>query len=1207
MPISIKTKSSKTTTPTTGSVTSSAPPSVPPSPSVADEDQLNAKYKKHNLRDHIYEIPGMYVGSVDMTPLSTHVYDDATTRMQQQELHVVPALYKIVDEVVVNATDQWIRIKHDPKADSKPVKNIKISVDQATGYIEVYNDGDSIDVEMHPAEKIYIPEMIFGHLLTSTNYDKEKDGKKSIVSGVHGLGVKLCNIFSKEFTIDLVDHRRKRQYTQTWTDNMKNTERKEPKYCAKAPYTRVRFLPDYARFGLPGMTSDMFALIRKRAYDACACTDSSVHIYFNEQKIEVKDFEKYADLFIGPKSETPRAFERPHENWEVIATYSPTSQFEQVSFVNGINTFQGGKHVEHVVSSICKRLAEFIQTKKKKEVKPQHIKENLLIFVKSSIINPSFNSQTKETLTTPITKFGSKCELSDKFITDLAKTGIIEKIVNLSNFHDEKKLTKTDGKKRQTILGIENLDDANWAGTAKSAECTLILTEGLSAKTMAIAGLSIVGRDKWGVFPLRGKLMNVKDAALKKIYENEEITNIKKILGLESGKAYTDVSQLRYGRVMALADADADASHIKGLIFNMFHALWPSLVTAKGFQFVCSMLTPIVKAFKGRDSLSFYSITDFENWREQTEGARGWNIKYYKGLGTSTEDEAKEYFRQMRTVDYTWTATDDPKQPSPSEQALDLAFNKARADDRKDWLSRYDRKLILDYNNTKVSYEDFVNKELIHFSNYDIERSIPSLCDGLKTSQRKILYCCFKKPLWDKEIRVAQLAAYVSENSAYHHGEASLQGAIIAMAQDFVGANNINLLQPNGQFGSRVEANGKDAASPRYIHTQLCHITAKLFVKDDNEILKYLDDDGFPVEPEFYVPIIPMILVNGALGIGTGFSTNIPCYNPRDIIATLRKLLNQEEPEEDIAPWYRGFQGTIEKTNNKWVSRGIYKRTAPTKIEITELPVGFWTSDFKSMVEQMICNKEKYPNSHIKSYESHYTPRTVNFVLHFTNAGALDDWVNTTDANGYTKLENELKLVSTKNLSTTNMYAFNEKGQITKYATALDIIKAFYNIRLSYYVTRKEHLLNRLGSDINKLNNKIRFIMDVINNVIIVHKLKKAELEAKLAELEYDLYEDSYDYLTKIPIYNFTVDKVQELQDEIAKKNVQLQALQDTTPQQMWATDLDDLEAVYDQSGMADGPAENNAGAAGPSKGRAKVTTAKAKPSAGKAKVSLKK
>lgn len=1127
---------------------------------------LDQKYKKHNLRDHIYEIPGMYVGSVDLTPYHTYIFNDDTKCMEIKELNVVPALFKIVDEVVVNATDQWVRMKHEAKEDSKMVKNIKINVNRESGVISVFNDGDSIDVDKLPAyDNVYVPEMIFGQLLTSTNYDKNKEGKESVVSGVHGLGVKLCNVFSHEFSVDLVDHRRKKHYIQKWTQNMLQKEAPSIKYCAKLPYTHVTFLPDYKRFGLDRMTDDMYALIRKRAYDACACTDNTVNIYFNDEKIDIKDFERYADLFIGSKDQRPRAYEKVGDRWEIIATYSTSSQFEQVSFVNGINTFQGGKHVDYITNQITKKLSEMISSKRKKEVKQQHIRENLMVFVKASIVNPTFNSQTKETLTSPVTKFGSKCELSEKFFAALYKTGIVEKVISLSEFHDGKKLTKTDGKKKSTIMGIENLDDANWAGTGRSHECTLILTEGLSAKTMAIAGLSEVGRDRWGVFPLRGKLMNVKDANLKKIYENEEITNIKKILGLESGKEYADVKDLRYGRVMTMTDSDYDGFHIKGLLFNLFNSLWPSLVHQQESGFICSMLTPIVKVFKGKDSVCFYSLSDFEDWRNEHDNGKGWTIKYYKGLGTSTDMEAKQYFKEMKTVTYSWTLPSIENEPSPSHESLDLAFNKTRSDDRKKWLSGYDRKHILDYKDTRVTYEDFVNRELIHFSNYDLERSIPNVCDGLKTSQRKILYCCFKKPLWDKEIRVAQLAAYVSENSAYHHGEVSLQGAIVAMAQDFVGSNNINLLNPIGQYGSRVHA-GKDASQPRYIHTQLLPITGTIFNKEDNAILNYLDDDGFTVEPEFYIPIIPLILVNGAIGIGTGFSTNIPCYNPLDIVGVLKKMLNDEEVEDDIIPWYRGFKGSIEKNGGKWVSRGIYKKISATKVEITELPVGFWTADFKTMIEEMICDKDgKYKNCPIKSYESHYTNVDVNFVLHFTNASALEEWMKPDGPNGYCKLENELKLVSSKNLSTSNMYAFNEKAQITKYDTALDIIKAFYMIRYDYYQKRKDNIIDRLNDEMKKLNNKIRFVLDVVNDVIEVRKLRKAELDSKLKEMEYDMIDDSYDYLTKIPIYNFTIDKVDELKDEIQKKEVYLNAVKSTSIKDMWIKDLEAFQESYNK------------------------------------------
>jgi DNA topoisomerase-2 len=191
-----------------------------------------------------------------------------------------------------------------------------------------------------------------------------------------------------------------------------------------------------------------------------------------------------------------------------------------------------------------------------------------------------------------------------------------------------------------------------------------------------------------------------------------------------------------------------------------------------------------------------------------------------------------------------------------------MVFNKKRADDRKEWLKEYDRDLYLDTNKPSITYEEFIGEELIHFSKYDCDRSIPSLMDGLKTSLRKILFAAFKKNL-TSEIKVAQFTGYVSEHACYHHGEASLNGAIVGMAQNFVGSNNINLLIPSGQFGTRLKG-GDDSASERYIFTLLNQITRAIFPKHDDAILEYLNDDGTPVEPRFYAPIIPMILVNGS-------------------------------------------------------------------------------------------------------------------------------------------------------------------------------------------------------------------------------------------------------------------------------------------------------------------------------------------------------
>lgn len=1133
---------------------------------------MDQKYKKHELRDHIYQIPDTYIGSVEATQLDTYVFDDESKRMVRKTLTYVPGLYKIFDEVIVNALDHSMRLKADIKAkkeDVRPLKVIRITIDRESGYIEVVNDGDGIDVEEHPTHKVPIPQLIFGELLTSTNYDP---GEEKLWGGKNGYGAKLTNIFSKEFVVETVDHRRKKIYTQLFHNNMKSFDKPSIKSSSKAPFTKIRFLPDYARFGMRKLSDDMYELFRKRAYDACATSDANVAVYFNDEKIDVKNFEKYVDLFIGAKDERPRAVETScGERWEVVATFSENGQFDQVSFVNGILTNRGGKHVEYITNQITKKLAEMVASKTKKDIKPQYIKDNLMVFVKALIVNPSFDTQTKDALTTQVSKFGSKCELSDKFFSALYKTGITEKAVSLTDFHDNKKLAKTDGKKTNRVL-VPKLDDANWAGTKKSAECTLLLCEGDSAKAMAIAGLSVVGRDKYGVFPLRGKLLNVKDAQTKKILENEEISNLKKILGLQHGKEYKDISELRYGRIMTLVDADHDGSHIKGLLFNLFQSLFPSLFKIPGF--ITGMLTPIVKVSHPRQgTIEFFTMTDFEDWKKviEEQGGGGWKIKYYKGLGTSTEDEAKTYFRNMKAVEYSYDG-------KPSDEALDLAFNKKRADDRKEWLMKYNRNKVLDYTDTKVAFEDFVHKELIHFSNRDLERSINHLCDGLKESTRKILFGCLKRKLFKDEIKVAQLAAYISEVSAYHHGEASLQQAITGMAQVFVGTNNINLLVPNGQFGTRIQG-GQDAASPRYIFTVLSPLAKALFREEDLPVLTYMNDDGVVVEPEYYIPIIPMILVNGGLGIGTGFSTNVPNHDPEQVAdwcerfaIAIDKEVGAVETAEDlqkachtihkvklpeIKPWYLGFKGAIDgHKEGAYVSKGIYEWTSDTTVDITELPIGTWTDDYKDMLTEMIANGSQY----LKDFESHYTAKNVRFILKMY-PGARE----TLGA----KFESEFKLASTKNLSLNNIHLYSADGAVQRYKTIADVAREWACVRIRKYLERKHHQLKTMEREHKYISAKVKFIQDIIDGKIQVNNRKLSDVEEQLRARKYPLYQEdgeetgNYNYLTRMPIYHLTYEKKKQLEKEADELRMAIEALRAKPIQSIWREELAEFKEAW--------------------------------------------
>ena len=900
---------------------------------------------------------------------------------------------------------------------------------------------------------------------------------------------------------------------------------------------------------------------KKRVYDVAAVTDKTLKVKYNSQLIPVKNFQQYVDLYIGAKEDAPRAYEEGGERWEYAVGLSPSHEFVQVSFVNGIHTAKGGKHVEYILGQITRKLCAYIEKKKKITVNANSIKEQLILFLRCDIENPAFDSQTKDFMNTPSAKFGSACSVSEKFIEKIAKMGVMDAACALTEVKENKAAKKTDGSKTKNIRGIPKLIDANWAGTEKSSQCMIIFCEGDSAKAGIVSGLSSDDRNSIGVYPMKGKVLNVRGESVKKIAENKEIAEIKKILGLETGKEYKSMEDvkkcLRYGRVLFMTDQDLDGSHIKGLGINLFQSEWPTLAEIPGF--IGFMNTPILKAKKGTQELIFYNEGEYQVWKEANE-SKGWKVKYYKGLGTSTGKEFREYFEKKKLVGFEHTG-------QVSNNAIDMVFNKKRADDRKEWLGTYDRESYLDTGKETVPYEDFIHKELIHFSKYDCDRSIPNLMDGLKISLRKILYAAFKKGL-TSEIKVAQFSGYVSEHSGYHHGEASLNAAIVGLAQNFVGSNNINLFQPNGQFGSRL-AGGKDSASERYIFTQLSKITRHIYQESDDSILKYLDDDGFPVEPLYYAPIIPMILVNGTKGIGTGFSTDIMCYNPTEIIQYLKSKL-VEEPITSVvpefAPYYEGFTGSITKiSDGKYLIKGKYEKIGADKIRVTELPVGTWTDDFKEYLEALtesVDKNGKKVTPVVKDYDDMSKDTTIDFVITLCK-GKLDELESVSLDHGCNGLEKQFKLFTTN--SSSNMHLFDANDKLKKYSNVVEIIDDYFETRLTLFQVRKTHMIQALTKELLLVSNKTKYIKENLDGTIDLRRKKREEVNAMLKSKEYSVMDgdEDYKYLTRMPMDSVTEENVAKLMKEHGDKTVELNKVMSMSPQQMWFKELSQLEEEY--------------------------------------------
>uniref|UniRef100_A0A0N5AZ18 DNA topoisomerase 2 n=1 Tax=Syphacia muris TaxID=451379 RepID=A0A0N5AZ18_9BILA len=1116
-----------------------------------------AKYRKVSPIEHVLLRPDSYVGSNLLTDTQdVFVYDECSRKMRKRSIRYVPALLKIFDEILVNAADN--------KQRDKGMKCLSVTVDRKSCKISVYNDGEGIPIEVHPDEEVYVPTLIFGTLLTSSNYD---DSESKVVGGRNGFGAKLCNIFSKEFVVETGSAKLKKRFKQTWRNNMGfETPPIIEDDLQATDFTRITFVPDLNRFNLSELDDDIFEMIKKRTIDV-AGTLEGVEVKFNGQKIGISGFKDYVNLYSNTCSITESdvfnncvyCYVNPF--WKVaVATTDFT--FQHVSFVNNIATTKGGRHVDYIVGQIISAVKKKLnQTESKSNIRPSLIRNRLFVFINSLIENPSFDSQTKECLTTLPKNFGSKCILPESFLNEfLEKTNITQFIMGDLN----KKAKEVMRAEKFIPVIVPKLEDAEKAGSKDSSSCTLIITEGDSAKALAVAGLSVIGRQNYGVLPLRGKLINVRGLTSENVMVNKEIASLVQTIGLDFNEAYNteeSLKKLRYRHVMIMTDQDADGSHIKGLLINFFYYFWPCLIKS---NFLQCFLTPLVKAKRGSQILSFYNLEDFNNWRSNSNQAKSYMIKYYKGLGTSTAEEAKEYFREINRhrIQYVYGGNED-------NSNVDMFFNRSRSDDRKKWISQsfqVTKKASINYEGI-TSVSNFIKNELIEFSQLDLKRSIPSAVDGLKPSQRKILHTMFRR-FSHSEIRVSQLAGAVAQSCCYHHGETALVDTIIRLARNFVGSNNINLLEPLGQFGTRL-LGGADAASSRYIYTSLSPITRAIFPEADDEILQYEEEENVFVEPKCYFPIIPLILVNGASGIATGWATKILPRSPLDIVENIRRSIDGR-PLIKMMPYFRDFKGTIEEINEKkYVVSGVYtilslqrKNSAFIEVKITELPIGVWTDNYKTEVLSALVK-----DGLLVDFNEFHTENTVSFLLRFDRKRFKVNEVN--DA-----LKRKLKL--SECVSENSMVAFDDNSSLRLFSSVEEIFQVFFDVRKAAYEKRRQLLLEQLQSKSDYLQNQIRFVDLFINGSLKLEKKTRQEAVEMLmsngfkrdpltavADKCCEVKPSDFDYLLDIPLVKLCDDEIQMLIKKQGSAQKKLNLLNDLTWKELWLKDLDNFLACY--------------------------------------------
>lgn len=579
---------------------------------------VEKRYKKLSDIEHVLLRPGMYVGSIKPHETEGYLYNDQKFALESYTYN--PGFLKLFDEIISNSVDEH---KRNPK-----LNTIKVTVDSEKGRITVWDNG-GIPVQIHKEYGEWVPELIFSSLKTGSNFD---DSEQRVVAGTNGVGSTLTNIFSKEFVIKTCDG--SKCFEQTFTDNMNS--RTKPKVTNKKQgFTEISFIPDFDRFGMKGITEISHQLMRKRCMDLSAC-NPHLNIEFNGESFKFKKFSEYVSLY------KQDFFYEDSKHWK-IAFAASDNGFQQVSFVNGVETKDGGTHVDYIVWQVTNWLREQIKKKHKVDVKPSELRNHLFVFIDSTIVNSSFSSQTKEKLITEYKDFGSSHEVSESILKKVFKSEIVESIldwIEKKQLAEERKQLRQLNKKIDSIKVVKLIDAKTKVNRDR---CTLSIFEGDSASS----AFRQYRNPQWqGAFPLRGKFINVMELTNTKVAQNKEVQSLLAAIGLKMGE---EPKNLRYGKILIYTDQDHDGMSIAGLLLNFFAKYWPELFEEGR---ICKVETPLVVAKKGNNTKVFYSDREFQEWMQKEKNIKTWNVEYKKGLAALENVEYKDIIQNPKVFTF---------------------------------------------------------------------------------------------------------------------------------------------------------------------------------------------------------------------------------------------------------------------------------------------------------------------------------------------------------------------------------------------------------------------------------------------------------------------------------------------------------------------------------------------------------------------------
>ena len=1188
------------------------------------------EYTEKSDINHVYDIPDTYIGSARPSVRPNLIFEEG--KLVEKDVDLPEGVQRVFLEVLSNAGDNC----DSSRRNNIDPGQIKIDVDEER--ITIENGGQYIPIEKNE-NGLWIPAMIFGRLRTSSNYDVKE---KRTGCGRNGFGAKLTNIFSKDFKVIVEDPKRAKRFVGNWKDNMfKNTPEVQPEITVEDDDSIVEgkvsisWLLDFDRFSMTGYKENDIKLFNRFAIDfSFTC---KVIIVFNGQELDYRNIRSYASLFWteeesenhivqyswgknmppelenmqlkGQEKKILEAKKAEHiPELEVMIIDTP-DKGRIISCVNGLMTAEGGVHVDCVQEPVFKYVCSLLNAGKRKKgevtISAKNIRPHLSFIVNARLADPEYNSQSKTRLTAP------PCSISfnDIYLKKIQDWDLLKRLYAEMEAIAFKSASNSDGKKRKHVL-MDKGEDANLAGTKDSLKCQLYLVEGNSAANYPQKRICMLpgGKDFNGYMPLKGKFLNVTRAKTTKYANNIVISSIKQIVGLREDLDYnlkTNIQTLRYGFIILTVDADDDGMHILAHVLNFFREKFPGLLKQ---NMVGYLRTPIVKVIKGdKIQKRFFNVSSFEEWQKKNS-TKGLTIRYYKGLGTSNDEDIKDDLKHAPTI----VCFHDSK----CVENLDLAFHGDNSDQRKEWIEKWrdvnqiDDIISVDINKIKTKDDllqaqdisQFINRELVGYSVASLFRAIPSEYDHLKDSQRKALYSAldfFKyDPKKGKSIKVGRFANKAADMTQYHHGEKSLIDTFIKMAQDFIGSNNMGYFKKDGQFGTRADG-GDNAADARYSESHLAWWIPFVYQKESVELVPKRVIDDEECEPLWLPGVIPMGIVNGTNGIATGYSTTTPCHNPLDVINWYRDKCQDKEPKP-IIPWYNNFKGKMKIIDRRSSENPLEDEMLPADInkdrpisspqrgikldEYEEEPDNFDKENLAilqhandSKLSLKTYGKYKLDGFHkhggpiiritelpVRTWIHRYRKWLEVLVQQKGPKRAIYDFKDnsTTETpnfeihwNNNYRQPDEVSLRLIRSFGLSNITLINHYGFPRRYNDVQEVMEKYYEHMLEHYNLVREARIKIEEEKVIDITYKMKFIVHVLKKDIVILKVKEEIVKAKMEELEIP-----FEYYDKSKSRDFSEESLEKYNKQLEDCKARAKLARETTAQKIWLAKLDTLE-----------------------------------------------